>query len=351
MNRYKKIWSQVSDAFADYDDYLMFESQNEELGWNTVWNQYSGSTNGKAESYGMVNEINQAFVDLIRNGKGNNPKRHLLISGYGTDVHLTCDAMFKMPNDPQNRCAVSMHYYIPSTFAILEEDESWGKNQYSWGSDADKQELETNMKLMQTTFADKGIPVIIGEYGCPKKNKDAASVRNYLSSVAKSAYSHNLCPVLWDVAGVDHYDRKTCKFSDAQLLSNLQAVYNYKTAHAGQQINATDLPQTDAVQQPQIQAVNISGGTLFKNLTVNDTENAADWSVQTSFRRGAAIYGDRDITAVSVPAKFTGAEYIRTACDSKMFTDTLSSFTAGADMTVYAAVDSRVNASLDWLSS
>ena len=32
MTKYKRIWTQLCDAFADYGDYLVFESQNEELG-------------------------------------------------------------------------------------------------------------------------------------------------------------------------------------------------------------------------------------------------------------------------------------------------------------------------------
>lgn len=108
MKRYSRIWEQLTVAFRDYGDKLIFESQNEELGWNSVWNQWSGSTNGKAESFGLVNEVNQTFVDIVRNSGGNNAYRHLLISGYGTDVALTCDSLFQMPNDPANRCAVSV---------------------------------------------------------------------------------------------------------------------------------------------------------------------------------------------------------------------------------------------------
>ena len=50
----------------------MFESQNEELGWDSLWNRYSNNTNGKAESYGYANQINQTFVDLVRASGGNN---------------------------------------------------------------------------------------------------------------------------------------------------------------------------------------------------------------------------------------------------------------------------------------
>ena len=91
MYKYTRIWAQICDTFKDYGDYLMFESLNEELGWQEVWDRYSGNTKGKAESYALGNELNQTFVDLVRASGGYNSTRHLLIAGYGTDVELTCD--------------------------------------------------------------------------------------------------------------------------------------------------------------------------------------------------------------------------------------------------------------------
>lgn len=222
MKKYSDIWTQLCDAFADYDDYLIFESQNEELGWSSLWNRWGG-TDGKDTSYALVNEVNQTFVNIVRSSGGNNPERHLLISGYNTDIELTCDPLFKMPDDPANRMAVSVHYYTPSGFAILEEDADWGKASQTWGTDAEIAELERNMNLMKTTFVDNGIPVIIGEYGCPKKNKEEQSVRKFLSSVCKEAYDRNMCPVLWDVTDL-HYDRNSCKMADNELNKLLVSV-------------------------------------------------------------------------------------------------------------------------------
>ena len=104
--------------------------------------------------------------------------------------------------------------------------------------------------------------------------------------------------------------------------------------------------QTIVVSEPEPLS-----GTLIKELTVNDTENAADWSITNGFKAGDTVYGDRDITVVSVPDKFANAEMVKTACDSKMFTDDLAVFTAGEDITVYAAVDTRVDPKLDWLKT
>ena len=192
MKRFKRMWTQIATSFQNYSDYLMFECQNEELGWEKIWNPWGG-TEGKAESYALCNEINQAFVDVVRGTGGNNPKRHLLISGYNTGIDRTCDPYFKMPNDPANRMAISVHYYSPAGFAILEEDADWGKATPTWGSDQDYASLRSEMDMMKTHFTDKGIPVIIGEYGCPTKNKEPESVRRFITSVCKEAYTSRCC--------------------------------------------------------------------------------------------------------------------------------------------------------------
>ena len=92
-------------------------------------------------------------------------------------------------------------------------------------------------------------------------------------------------------------------------------------------------------------------GRLITNLTVLDQANAADWSICYDYGEGSAIYGDRDITAAFLPVSLAETEMIRTACDSKMYRGDLASFTAGGDITVYAAVDARVNEKLDWLKA
>ncbi|MBR6616530.1 MAG: cellulase family glycosylhydrolase [Oscillospiraceae bacterium] len=262
MKRYTTMWTQISENFKDYGDHLMFESQNEELGWETVWNKWGG-TQGKDESYALVNEINQTFVDIVRKSGGNNAKRHLLISGYNTGIDVTCDPMFKMPNDPAGRCAVSVHYYTPAGFAILEEDADWGKATPTWGSDADFNELNGWMDMMKTNFVDKGIPVIIGEYGCPKKNKDASSVHLFLKSVCEAAYTRNLCPVLWDITDV-HYDRSTYKMVDQELKKAFVEI-------SGADISNPVLPTEPPATEPPGETATITP----------DPENAGIWIVDT----------------------------------------------------------------------
>lgn len=271
MRKYSAIWTQLCDEFGSYGDKLVFESQNEELYWQSVWNQWGGTT-GKDKAYGYCNEVNQTFVDIVRSSGGNNAKRHLLIAGYNTDVKLTCDPLFRMPSDPAGRCAVSVHYYIPSTFAILEKDADWGKSAYTWGTDAEYAELNSNMDLLKTTFVDNGIPVIIGEYGCPRNNKEAESVTRFLSSVAEQAVRRGgICPVLWDITDL-HYDRQTCKLKDTQLKQNYDTI---RSTYFSSNQNTTEAISGDVNSDG---AFNISDVVVFQKwlLGVPNTE-LADW--------------------------------------------------------------------------
>ncbi len=269
MKRFTRFWEQISDNFKDYGDKLMFESQNEEFGWSSMYDQWDSSKKDKKGSFALVNEINQKFVDIVRKSGGNNPKRHLLISGYNTDIDKTCDPLFKMPSDPANRCAVSVHYYSPVNFAILEEDADWGKAESTWGTASDYKELEKQLDKMKTKFIDNGVPVIIGEYGCPTKNKEKESVVKFISSVCKEAYERQLCPVLWDVTDL-HYDRSKCKMKNSELKKLLTAVPK------GNNKNKSDKSTSSTVTKPTVKA------TATKNsvkLSWNDIEGAEKYSV------------------------------------------------------------------------
>jgi endoglucanase len=223
MHKYITIWEQIAERFKNYGDKLMFESANEELGWDSLWNRWSGSDNGKARSYEILNDVNQAFVDLVRASGGNNAKRHLLIAGYHTDIALTCDPYFVMPQDPENRCAVSVHYYTPPTFAILDKDASWGRVRTSWGTENDYRELERYMDMVKTTFIDNGIPVILGEFGSATRGKEEGSVLRYITAVCEAAFIRGICPVLWDITDV-FYCRTTFTMKDAEMEARFREI-------------------------------------------------------------------------------------------------------------------------------
>ncbi len=157
LEKYLAIWQQICDRFEDYGDRLIFESMNE-VGFDDLddWLAYE-----------TLNSLNQAFVDLVRDSGGNNPERHLLIAGYWTDIDATCDSQFEMPDDPADRCILSVHYYTPWQFCTTTQ-------QHEWGSDEEIALMESKIEKLKSYYVDKGVPVIIGEYGtCLGNDEDS----------------------------------------------------------------------------------------------------------------------------------------------------------------------------------
>lgn len=214
--KYEAIWEQVSKRFRDKSNRLIFESMNEEGYFDDIWNRYGPKNEeAKKKAYDLLNRINQDFVNIVRARGGNNNDRYLLIAGYATDIDLTCDPDYQLPSDPANHLIVSVHYYSPPNFAILETDASWGKAQSTWGTEEDKERLGADFKKLKKRFIDKGIPVILGEYGCTSRNKDKVSVNLYLRTVASTAVANGVCPLLWDAGG--EFDRRNYRFRDKEV--------------------------------------------------------------------------------------------------------------------------------------
>jgi hypothetical protein len=104
------------------------------------------------------------------------------------------------------------------------------------------------------------------------------------------------------------------------------------------------LQQVDDTQDP-LAAAPIAG------LAVQDTANAADWSVQSNLQPGALQFGDRSFTLASVPAALAGSTWLRTANDSKAYAgNPLVSFALAQPADVYVTVDARYAAAPAWLA-
>jgi pectate lyase len=92
----------------------------------------------------------------------------------------------------------------------------------------------------------------------------------------------------------------------------------------------------------------VSAGVI-QNLTINDTANAADWSIQYSLTTGDRQYGDRTTTWSVIDNAYYGWQFIRPAADSASFTgSTLASFSVLTKAQIEIAWDTRA-AAPSWL--
>ena len=78
------------------------------------------------------------------------------------------------------------------------------------------------MDMLTETFVSKGIPVIVGEYGCFGKNKTQDVKRAYMIDVCRETYERNMLPILWDTHNT-FYNRMTCTYKDPLMLEQMMA--------------------------------------------------------------------------------------------------------------------------------
>lgn len=169
----KTVWEQICERFADYDEHLIFEAQNEprKVGTEMEWN------GGDEEGWEVVNATNRAFLATVRAGGGYNPKRYVMLPGYAANCTVGIRHI-QVPED--ERVIISVHAYEPYEFAL----EFPGRR--TWNHDTEM--IDSLMESLKELFTDKGIPVIIGEFGARNKdgNEDerAEWVKYYVTAAA-----------------------------------------------------------------------------------------------------------------------------------------------------------------------
>jgi endoglucanase len=228
----KALWEQIATAMRDFDEHLMFASANEPAADN-------------AEEMEVLASYHQTFINAVRSTGGKNSYRVLVLQGPSTSATLTSDLMTTLPSDPAtNRLMVEVHNYTPSQFCFLNEDVSWGKMVYYWGKGnhstiepdrnptyGEEDAHIADFNKIKTKFVDKGIPVIMGEYGAyrrdnsPNVPKDLTlhntSVDYWITFVTKEALARGIKPFWWDTGGA--LDRRNNTVKDQRTIDALIA--------------------------------------------------------------------------------------------------------------------------------
>ncbi len=194
------VWSQAAEYFKDYDYHLIFETLNEPrlIGtgcewWFDKWNIPSEVK----DAIDCINKLNQKAVDTIRATGSNNRGRLIMCPGYDASIDGATVSGFKLPTDisgNKNRIAVSVHAYSPYNFAMNVDRSNGATSTYS---SSIKEELKNLFSTLKSNFRDKGIPVVIGEFGSTDKNNTAERVK-WATDYTALAKKNNIPCVLWD---------------------------------------------------------------------------------------------------------------------------------------------------------
>lgn len=229
----RELWTQIADRFKDYDKHLVFCGANEA----------GQDTQASADA---LKAYMQTFIDVVRASGSNNANRVLVVQSPGTDIDRAVKyCAGNLPKDKvADRMMLEVHCYDPSDFTIMQNDGEWGANskvRYFWGQDyhtgtdrdctwGEENHIDTQMQKLKANFVDKGIPVIIGEFGCGRRRSFVATIDEakhrasrcyYHSYIVKSAKTNGAVPFLWDTPN-EMFNRQTGAVIDPDNLAAMQ---------------------------------------------------------------------------------------------------------------------------------
>jgi aryl-phospho-beta-D-glucosidase BglC (GH1 family) len=232
----KAFWEQIATSLRGFDEHLLFASANE-------------PNVADATQMAVLTSYHQTFIDAVRSTGGKNAYRTLVVQGPSTDIDKTNKLMLTLPTDKvASRMMVEVHYYSPWNFCGMEKDETWGKMFYYWGANyhsttdtahnatfGEEADLDKLFKSMKTQFVDKGIPVILGEFGAIRRSNLTGSDLTlhldsrafFLKYVVKQAKANGILPFYWDAGNLglntmSLFDRSNNTVYDSQALTALQ---------------------------------------------------------------------------------------------------------------------------------
>jgi aryl-phospho-beta-D-glucosidase BglC (GH1 family) len=231
----KAYWEQIATHLRDFDEHLIFASANEPKVAN-------------ATEMAVLTTYHQTFIDAVRSTGGKNAYRTVVVQGPDTDIEKTNKLMLTLPTDKvANRMMMEVHYYTPYQFTLMDKDADWGKMFYYWGATnrsttdternptwGEEADLAKLFKSMKTQFVDKGIPVILGEFGAIRRSNltgsnltlHLASRAYYLKSVVQQAKANGMVPFYWDEGNIGSngfgiFNRFNTTVADTQALNGL----------------------------------------------------------------------------------------------------------------------------------
>lgn len=183
------LWKQIAERFNEYGERLIFEGVNEPRlrGDGVEWT-------GNDSAREIVNKYAETFVKTVRATGGNNADRILMVSPYAASSAEENQAALRLPED-RGKLIVSVHAYSPYSFAL----DVHGTADYSSDS-----EIRYVFDTLKKTFLDRGIPVVIGEFGAVNKNNIEARLkwaREFLATAKQSGV-----PCLWWDNGLTNSD-------------------------------------------------------------------------------------------------------------------------------------------------
>lgn len=204
---YGQEWSSLN--YRNYDSFMniihtslqelaiYFKDYNEKVAFSFLVEPRDYKDNGiDQEAVWILNEANQAYVQMVRATGGNNRYRNLIITTGWSQHDSVYQNLYKVPED--SHVIVRVHAYSPFEFV---HDSDYIHSKWTDKEAEYKIELLNIMQKIKENFIDKGIPVYMGEFS--SRDKGYSEERKlWIEYYLSLAHSYNVKMFIWESAKI-----------------------------------------------------------------------------------------------------------------------------------------------------
>jgi len=264
--RYRALWDQLATTFRDHSSKLVFESINEPA--------FTDATDAQGDVY--VQELNTDFVERVRRSGGGNATRLLVLPTLHTSSEQprldALAATIDQLDDPNIAATVHFYGWWPFSVNIA------GGTRYS--TDVE-QDLVSSFDRVTSTFVERDIPVIIGEWALLAWDHTRPGIiergefLKYIEAVGHHARSRGLTTMVWDAG--QFLDRNTLQWRDAGVHAMMRSSWTARSGTASS--DQVYLPRSGTISAASL-TLNLNG-TTFQGLRHGSTDLArgSDYTV------------------------------------------------------------------------
>ena len=214
VSRFTNIWEQCASYFKDYDHRLIFQSTGELV---NPEREFSASF---YRDFQIAHDLNQAFIETVRNTGGNNKDRFLILETYAAN---------------SGNLFVDQNFYIPYEDSAKDKL-IFGVHNYA----SDKEILEFTFKELYKRAVKYNMPFIIDECGT-KATMDSSKRKEIAQTLSSQAKKYGMAIMVWDdnVSEFGLLDRALCE-------EKKQVVYRttYKDGATTYQLNSKEIVES-----------------------------------------------------------------------------------------------------------
>ncbi|MBO3101187.1 cellulase family glycosylhydrolase [Cellulomonas fengjieae] len=263
---YRALWDQLAATFRDHSSKLVLESINEPAFTDTADEQ--GDV--------FVQELNTDFVERVRASGGGNATRLLVLPTLHTSseqprLDALADTISRL-DDPNIAATVHFYGWWPFSVNIA------GGTRYS--SEVE-QDLVSSFDRVTSTFVERGIPVIIGEWALLAWDHTRPGIiergefLKYVEAVGYHARTRGLTTMVWDAG--QFLDRSALRWRDQGVHDAMRSSWTTRSGTASS--DRVYLPRTGTITATSL-TLNLNG-TTFQGLRYGSTDLArgSDYTV------------------------------------------------------------------------